>query len=149
MSRVHDALRRAEQAGVLNLESGNAPAAPPPVLDHQGPARATENGAARVAVEDFAPGGLHPVILENVPEVAFQPAPESHLLDLQRSHETPDRRMGRREWLSRTSRLVDCTRSSWKMCRKLPSNPRRSRTCSICNVRMKPRRRNSGLCAHV
>src|ERR1017187_5404799 len=99
MSRVHDALRRAEQAGVLNLESGNAPAAPPPVLDHQGPARATENGAARVAVEDFAPGGLHPVIL--------------------------------------------------KMCRKLPSNPRRSRTCSICNVRMKPRRRNSGLCAHV
>src|ERR1035438_10434696 len=41
------------------------------------------------------------------------------------------RRMGRREWLSRTSRLVDCTRSSWKMCRKLPSNPRRSRTCSI------------------
>src|ERR1017187_7598566 len=91
MSRVHDALRRAEQAGVLNLESGNAPAAPPPVLDHQGPARATENGAARVAVEDFAPGGLHPVILENVPEVAFQPAPESHLLDLQRSHETPAR----------------------------------------------------------
>ena len=29
MSRVHDALRRAEQAGVLNLENGNAPAAEP------------------------------------------------------------------------------------------------------------------------
>ena len=42
-----------------------------------------------MAVEDSAPGGLHPAILENVPEVAFQPAPESHLLDLQRSHETP------------------------------------------------------------
>src|ERR1019366_5070902 len=93
MSRVHDALRRAEQAGVLNLESGNAPAAPPPVLDQlhgqQGPPQAPENGTARVALEDSAPGGLHPAILENVPEVAFQPAPESHLLDLQRSHETP------------------------------------------------------------
>jgi receptor protein-tyrosine kinase len=95
MSRVHDALRRAEQAGVLNLEDGNAPAAPPPVLDQhtgqqgqQGPP-ATENGTARLAMEDFAPGGLYPAILENVPEVPFQPAPESHLLDLQRSHETP------------------------------------------------------------
>jgi len=89
MSRVHDALRRAEQAGVLNLESGNSPAAPSPVLDHQAPPRSTENGAAHVAVEDSTPGGLYPAILDNVPEVPFQPAPESHLLDLQRSHETP------------------------------------------------------------
>ncbi len=92
MSRVHDALRRAEQAGVLNLENGKAPAELEPVPDQlheqQGPAWAPENGMARVA-EDSAPGGLHPAILENVPEVAFQPAPESHLLDLQRSHETP------------------------------------------------------------
>jgi receptor protein-tyrosine kinase len=42
-----------------------------------------------VEFEDSTVGGLHPAILENVPEVAFQPAPESHLLDLQRSHETP------------------------------------------------------------
>lgn len=93
MSRVHDALRRAEQAGVLNLESGNGPAEPPPVLDEhyvqQGPPQATENGTARIVIEGLAPGGLHPAILDNVPEVAFQPAPESHLLDLQRSHETP------------------------------------------------------------
>jgi protein-tyrosine kinase len=93
MSRVHDALRRAEQAGVFNLESGNAPSEPPPELEpHNGqpsPPRAEENGTARVAVEDSAPGGLHPAILDNVPEVPFQPAPESHLLDLQRSHETP------------------------------------------------------------
>src|SRR5580658_339470 len=94
MSRVHDALRRAEQAGVLNLENGNAPAAPPPPVQDQlderrAPPPAPENGAARVFPEDSAPGGLHPAILENVPEVAFQPAPESHLLDLQRSHETP------------------------------------------------------------
>src|ERR1035441_7612776 len=86
MSRVHDALRRAEQAGVLNLEDGNAPAAPPPVLDQhpgqqgqQGPP-ATENGTARLAMEDFAPGGLYPAILENVPEVPFQPAPESQIV---------------------------------------------------------------------
>jgi len=93
MSRVHDAMRRAEQAGVLNLEHGNAPAAPQPVIDRlhdrQAPPPAMENGTAHVAVEDSAIGGMYPAILENVPEVAFQPAPESHLLDLQRSHETP------------------------------------------------------------
>ena len=90
MSRVHDALRRAEQAGVLNLENGNAPAAPAPEFHgRQDPPRAVENGTARPVDEDSAPGGLHPAILENVMEVAFQPAPESHLLDLQRSHETP------------------------------------------------------------
>ncbi|MGA2736416.1 MAG: CpsD/CapB family tyrosine-protein kinase [Bryobacteraceae bacterium] len=100
MSRVHDALRRAEQTGVLNLENGNA-AIPPPLLDgnfdrsfdhspvRQEPPRPLENGTTRAAMEDSAPGGLHPAILDNVPEVAFQPAPESHLLDLQRSHETP------------------------------------------------------------
>ena len=92
MSRVHDALRRAEQAGAGNLENGNAPA-PAPVLDqlHEPPRApvAPTNGMARAAVEDSAIGGLHPAILENVPEVPFQPAPESHLLDLQHSHETP------------------------------------------------------------
>ncbi len=94
MSRVHDALRRAEQAGVLNLEHGTAPAEPPLVLDH---AALTRRGCAADAREwrprtrskwlclPEPPGS----ILENVPEVAFQPAPESHLLDLQRSHETP------------------------------------------------------------
>ncbi len=77
MSRVHDALRRAEQSGVISLEDGSVPALAP------------GNGTVRLAIEDATPGGLHPSILENVPEVAFQPAPESHLLDLQHSHETP------------------------------------------------------------
>lgn len=93
MSRVHDAMRRAAEAGVLNLENGNVPASPPPVpgqsSDHYGLLPAAENGTPRVAFEDSAIGGLHPAILENVLEVPFQPAPESHLLDLQRSHETP------------------------------------------------------------
>jgi protein-tyrosine kinase len=93
MSRVHDALRRAEQAGVLNLENGNAPAEAQPVHDRfPGQGRSLENGTTHAPAEESGLGEtreLHPAILENVPEVAFQPAPESHLLDLQRSHETP------------------------------------------------------------
>ncbi len=88
MSRVHDALRRAEQAGVANLESGSA------AVEHA-PARPPENGtpengmARGVAVAERVPEAILPGILEDVPEVAFQPAPESHLLDLLQSHETP------------------------------------------------------------
>jgi len=94
MSRVHDALRRAEQAGVANLENGNAPAPVPEApleefREPHGPPPAPTNGRAVVVVEDSTIGGLHPAILDNVPEVLFQPAPESHLLDLQHSHETP------------------------------------------------------------
>ena len=42
-----------------------------------------------MAAEPGLPEAIQPGILENVQEVAFQPAPESHLLDLQNSHETP------------------------------------------------------------
>lgn len=85
MSRVHDALRRAEQAGTLNLEG------PVNGDDHAGPVRLPEHPVARahVAVEDPPPTGIHAAILASAQEVPFQPAPESHLLDLQRSHETP------------------------------------------------------------
>jgi hypothetical protein len=94
MSRVHDALRRAEQAGVLNLENGNAvPPRRQPVLDHCMSSRVRRRRPmgwrAQWLPRTPRLGGMHPAILENVPEVAFQPAPESHLLDLQRSHETP------------------------------------------------------------
>jgi len=85
MSRVHDALRRAEEAGVLNLESANA-AEDRGAQDLAAYARAPQS-APRVAVEE--PLGISPEILPGVPEVPFQPAPESHLLDLLRSHETP------------------------------------------------------------
>jgi len=85
MSRVHDALRRAEEAGVLNLESANA-AEDRTVQDLPVYARAPQS-APHVAVEE--PLGINPDILPGVPEVPFQPAPESHLLDLLRSHETP------------------------------------------------------------
>lgn len=83
MSRVHDALRRAEQAGAVNLEGVTV------ADDHQVPERPAERAVPRVVFDEPVSGAVHPQIPEGVQEVPFQPAPESHLLDLQRSHETP------------------------------------------------------------
>jgi protein-tyrosine kinase len=89
MSRVHDALRRAEQAGVVNLEGESA------VEERLAPAPVPENGTLEHGVARGLASGqglleaIQPPILEKVQEVPFQPAPESHLLDLQRTHETP------------------------------------------------------------
>lgn len=83
MSRVHDALRRAEQAGMLNPEPAAAPDdgldAPPPAV--------FEPFATPAA--DTAPAGLSRADLEGAPEVPYDPAPESHLLGLHSGHETP------------------------------------------------------------
>ncbi|MGA2135326.1 MAG: CpsD/CapB family tyrosine-protein kinase [Bryobacteraceae bacterium] len=87
MSRVHDALRRAEQSGVLNLENGGVPAEPHADPAHP-PMKAPENGTYATA-EETALAVSRSAVLQNVAEVPFQPAPESHLLDLLRSHETP------------------------------------------------------------
>jgi capsular exopolysaccharide synthesis family protein len=78
MSRVHDALRRAG-------ETGAAPSEPLGNGGDHGPQAAVAYG------NGHATGGstLHVALLEHVIEVPFHPAPESHLLDLQRSHETP------------------------------------------------------------
>jgi receptor protein-tyrosine kinase len=86
MSRVHDALRRAE--GVLPDE--NSPlsialplgpeirSAEPPLLS----SAALSNGVpVRL--------NIHTTMLSEVVVVPFSPAPESHLLDLSNSHETP------------------------------------------------------------
>jgi receptor protein-tyrosine kinase len=84
MSRVHDALRRAEQ-GYPPVETEPPPAATPEeapvheVLHTNGSA-----GAASPAKVD-----LRPAILQQVPVLPFQPAPESHLLDIDNSLETP------------------------------------------------------------
>ena len=83
MSRVHDALRRAELAAIGAQESVPA-----------------ERAFAARAPESVTAGGVHtplpPVrlnldagLLSEVAVVPFQPAPESHLLDLNNSHETP------------------------------------------------------------
>ncbi len=88
MSRVHDALRRAE-GGPPEPEAvaENGYPVPPPEVREREFQPLPLNGA---------PAGLpptrlniHPGLLADVPVVPFQPAPESHLLDLNNSHETP------------------------------------------------------------
>jgi protein-tyrosine kinase len=87
MSRVHDALRRAEQAGAMNLEG-----TPPPAEEYRGPLRPADGAiqtTPSVMTEEPPPHVILPGILESVQEVQFQPAEESHMIDVQRSHETP------------------------------------------------------------
>ena len=77
MSRVHDALRRAEMSGtpVEGLPThSDAPLEFLPV---------TAGAAPTVRLN------IHPGMLSEVEVVKFEPAPESHLLDLNNSHETP------------------------------------------------------------
>ncbi|MCL5745619.1 MAG: CpsD/CapB family tyrosine-protein kinase [Acidobacteria bacterium] len=71
MSRVHDALRRAEQTGYLQTpRDGGA------LADVPAPAPYTESPLL---------GNL----LEQIIEVPFNPAPEAHLLDATKPHEAP------------------------------------------------------------
>ena len=80
MSRVHDALRRAEM-GVdpLEVEQPQRPARPEGPLEFLPVA----SGPPTVRLN------ISPAMLQEVKEVAFNPAPESHLLDLNNTHETP------------------------------------------------------------
>src|SRR5215468_8933529 len=73
MSRVHDALRRAELGGLMPAENGHDSAA--------GPGTGTATAPLRL--------NIHPAMLTEVAVVPFSPASESHLLDLNNSHETP------------------------------------------------------------
>jgi protein-tyrosine kinase len=72
VSRVHDALRRAEQAGLLSPPVNRTPA---------------EGGSAAAAVLDPGPslGGL----LEQVEEIPFHMGGDSLLIDVTRPHEAP------------------------------------------------------------
>ena len=80
MSRVHDAMRRAGQAPEGEFES----VVPPPVPVGNGRAR---NGAAVAEAERMT---LNlPSLLGKLEEHPFNPAPESHLIDLHRPMETP------------------------------------------------------------
>ncbi|HXA49325.1 MAG TPA: CpsD/CapB family tyrosine-protein kinase, partial [Candidatus Acidoferrum sp.] len=99
MSRVHDALRRAEMGGLLPPEESPVlPAEPPPpgVAPEIHVARdgglngsAAAATAATMMANSATRLNLHPSMLSEVQVVAFSPAPESHLLDLNNSHETP------------------------------------------------------------
>ncbi|HXN46806.1 MAG TPA: CpsD/CapB family tyrosine-protein kinase [Bryobacteraceae bacterium] len=72
MSRVHDALRRAEQAGNPQAASQNPPSAPPAGAGRPAPTPAT-----------------HALVLEDVPEVSFSPAHEALLIDASRPQDSP------------------------------------------------------------
>lgn len=77
MSRVHDALRRAEMGG---SPVENLPARPDSPLEFL---PVSVGGGSTVRLN------IHPGMLADVEVVKFDPAPESHLLDLNNSHETP------------------------------------------------------------
>jgi len=90
MSRVHDALRRAEQGTPEPEQAAPEGQAPAPAVSEV----ISVNGGGsqfngRLAVQPAIRLNLNPVMLAEVPVVPFQPAPESHLLDLNNSHETP------------------------------------------------------------
>src|SRR6266481_8035020 len=76
MSRVHDALRRAEQSGVLSLPA-------PPVQRPAAPAPVAGAAVLDPGVNNFE--GL----LELVQEVPFRAATDSLLIDVSRPHEAP------------------------------------------------------------
>jgi protein-tyrosine kinase len=78
MSRVHDALRRAEQAGLLNTP------APPPRTNGE-----SRVGSAAAVME--AAGGVPnlAISLDQVQEIPFRTATDSLLIDATRPHEAP------------------------------------------------------------
>jgi protein-tyrosine kinase len=83
MSRVHDALRRAENGG--SPEDGT------PLTTLAGESRGPEFLKVNHSPAVLPPVRLnvHAGMLADAPLVEFQPAPESHLLDLNNSHDTP------------------------------------------------------------
>src|SRR6476659_2382863 len=75
MSRVHDALRRAEQSGVLS---------PPPAA-----ARPASGPGPAIGAPVLDPGSDLAGLLEQVEEVPFRAATDSLLIDVSRPHEAP------------------------------------------------------------
>jgi receptor protein-tyrosine kinase len=82
MSRVHDALRRAERGG-----AAAEPALASTTTDRVSNGASFSNNGKSVG--DIGKGHLRAGALEQVKVVPYQPAPETHLLDLENSLETP------------------------------------------------------------
>jgi protein-tyrosine kinase len=86
MSRVHDALRRAENAGVMVPPPSQPAARPAPGGDYSKGAIVTGSVAAAATMVDPAPlSGL----IEQVEEIDFDPAAEAHLIDPTRPKDGP------------------------------------------------------------
>jgi protein-tyrosine kinase len=86
MSRVHDALRKAEQAGIFSQ---------PEIGSGQRGLSSPGNYGAAAMVEAPQPLPMNEIvpqlqgILERVQELPFNPAAEAHLIDAARPHEAP------------------------------------------------------------
>jgi protein-tyrosine kinase len=86
MSRVHDALRRAGQAG-QGGQPGQTGQAEPARLN---PAPPPQNGKPIPQMAETSQTlPIETRLLEQIEEVPFNPAPESHLIDLTHPQETP------------------------------------------------------------
>jgi protein-tyrosine kinase len=86
MSRVHDALRLAENAGVMAPPPSQPAARPVPGGDYSKGALVTGSAAAAATMVDPAPlSGL----IEQVEEIDFDPAAEAHLIDPTRPKDGP------------------------------------------------------------
>ena len=88
MSRVHDALRRAEQTVVQppgRPVHFQAPAPPPPDYADYG----AQSVAAATIVAPPAGPIIAPDLLSRVKEIPFTPSGDGHLLDVKRPHEAP------------------------------------------------------------
>ena len=87
MSRVHEALRRAEEsaraAEMADPGAGMNNVALAPPISESGPLNGHTGAVPPVRLN------IHAGMLAEVALVPFQPAPETHLLDLNNSHETP------------------------------------------------------------
>src|SRR5580658_6150997 len=89
MSRVHDALRRAEGGVPYKEPEVSAPAEEP---FRRQPELPPVNGGFSGGSLGSLPQvrlNIHPGMLGEVQMLPFKPAPESHLLDLNNSHDTP------------------------------------------------------------
>jgi protein-tyrosine kinase len=84
MSRVHDALRRAENGGSPQEDAPLTTLPPEP----RGPEFLPVNHSSPATLPPIRLN-IHAGMLGDAPLVPFQPAPESHLLDLNNSHDTP------------------------------------------------------------
>lgn len=85
MSRVHDALRRAEQTGVVPPASAT-PVAPYVPMD---PPPSRLANTVHTAVSLSSGQILGPEFLSQVKQVPFAPSPDSHLIDVTKPHEAP------------------------------------------------------------
>src|ERR1043166_4415418 len=96
MSRVHDALRRAEQSGHPISQSG--PEAREAYVEHvprlpvdypRAPVKEYHQESNGTTVQTADDGGEWATLLNRVQEIPLQIAPEAHLINLDRPHEVP------------------------------------------------------------